>query len=355
MKRWCWIFLALLLCGCREQLAPKETGTAHYDRPGQSSRKTEESCDMTVFAMDTVMSLSVYGGNDRLMSQAEERIKQLEGLFSVTDENSEIHELNSRGKAKLSEDTERLLESALKMCSRTQGTLDISIYPVVKSWGFTTGEYHVPGKEERAQLLENVDYRKIRLTSGHASLEPDMEIDLGSVAKGYTGDELLALLRENGITSALLNLGGNVQTLGSRPDGTDWLIAIQDPQGSGYLGGVAVSDKAVITSGGYERFFEDEDGNIYWHIIDPVTGAPAENGLISVTVVSESGLLCDALSTSLFVMGMEKAEEHWRQYGDFEAVFVEADGTISMTEGLEESFIPADAGLERDRRIIRRN
>lgn len=170
---------------------------------------------MTVFAMDTVMSLSVYGEMTGCVTGGR-ALKRMKGLFSVTDENSEIHELNSRGKAKLSEDTERLLESALKMCSRTQGTLDISIYPVVKSWGFTTGEYHVPGKEERAQLLENVDYRKIRLTSGHASLEPDMEIDLGSVAKGYTGDELLALLRENGITSALLNLGGNVQDLGKQ-------------------------------------------------------------------------------------------------------------------------------------------
>jgi thiamine biosynthesis lipoprotein len=164
-----------------------------------------------------------------------------------------------------------------------------------------------------------------------------MEIDLGSVAKGYTGDRVIELLRENGVTSALLNLGGNVQALGTKPDGSPWRVAVQDPSGDGCLGVLEIDDQAVITSGGYERYFV-EDGVTYWHIIDPADGAPARSGLISVTIVGDSGLLCDGLSTSLFVMGLEDAAQFWRENGGFEAVFVTESGQILITEGLQERF-----------------
>ena len=298
--------------------------------------------ERTFFAMDTVMTLRLYeGGDENTLDQAEARVRELEAQWSVTEENSEICALNRGGRAELSPETAELLGAALDMCRRTDGALDISTYPVLRAWGFTTGEYSVPGGEAIAALLPLVDYGRVALEAGAAALPPGMEIDLGSVAKGYTGDALAALLKQGGAASALLDLGGNIQAVGSKPDGSPWRVAVRDPAGDGSVGGVEVVDQAVVTSGGYERYFE-EDGVRYWHIIDPATGWPARSGLTSVTVVGESGLLCDGLSTALFVMGREGALEHWRQHRDFEAVLVSEDGSVTITAGLEGRFTPAD-------------
>ena len=298
--------------------------------------------ERTFFAMDTVMTLRLYeGGDENTLDQAEARVRELEAQWSVTEENSEICALNRGGRAELSPETAELLGAALDMCRRTDGALDISTYPVLRAWGFTTGEYSVPGGEAIAALLPLVDYGRVALEAGAAALAPGMEIDLGSVAKGYTGDALAALLKQGGAASALLDLGGNIQAVGSKPDGSPWRVAIRDPAGDGNIGVVEVVDQVVVTSGGYERYFE-EDGVRYWHIIDPATGWPARSGLTSVTVVGESGLLCDGLSTALFVMGREGALEHWRQHRDFEAVLVSEDGSVTITAGLEGRFTPAD-------------
>ena len=298
--------------------------------------------ERTFFAMDTVMTLRLYqGGDGSLLDRAEARVRELEGLWSVTDGASEISTLNHDGSAELSPETADLLRTALDMCRRTDVALDISTYPVLRAWGFTTGEYSVPGGEAIAALLPLVDYGRVALEAGAAALPPGMEIDLGSVAKGYTGDALAALLKQGGAASALLDLGGNIQAVGSKPDGSPWRVAIRDPAGDGNIGVVEVADQVVVTSGGYERYFE-EDGVLYWHIIDPATGWPARSGLTSVTVVGESGLLCDGLSTALFVMGREGALEHWRQHRDFEAVLVSEDGSVTITAGLEGRFTPAD-------------
>ena len=182
--------------------------------------------------------------------------------------------------------------------------------------------------------------------AGTAAIPDGVEIDLGSVAKGFTGDVLTGLLKEYGVESAMLDLGGNIQTVGLKPDGSLWRVGVQDPDGDGILGVVEAAELAVITSGGYERYFE-QDGVRYWHIIDPDTGAPARSGLASVTVAGESGAVCDALSTALFVMGRESAVAFWRQYRDelrFELVLVDDDGSVTVTAGLEDSFILVQTG-----------
>lgn len=342
------IFLALLLCGCGVQ--------------ENSAFNTMETKQATVFAMDTVMDLTVYGCSDELLETAQNRILQLESLFSVTDENSEIYALNRDKTVKLSEDTEFLLKHALEMCAETDGALDISSYPVVRAWGFTTGQYRIPTEAERAALLEHVDYRKVHIadsiidgrkgSGSAATIAEEMEVDLGSVAKGYAGDQVVKLLREGGVTSAILNMGGNVQALGSKPEGSDWRVALKDPDREGYLGVLEISNKAVITSGDYDRYFVGEDGNTYWHIIDPVTGAPALSGLTSVTVVGDVGLTCDALSTSLFIMGLEGAADFWRQHGGFDAILVTDDSAIYVTEGLAERFFLTDQYADRELTII---
>lgn len=322
MKRFFALCAALvLLAGC----TPK---------PAQTAPASER----IFFAMDTVMTLRLYeGGEEDLLGQAEGRVNELEDLLSVTEPDSEVYALNHNGEADLSPETAELLSTALMMCARTNGALDISTYPVVRTWGFTTGEYAVPSAETIDALLPLVDYRQVRLEGSKAAVPNGMEIDLGSVAKGYTGDVLSAFLKEHGVTSAMLDLGGNIQTIGAKPDGSCWRVGVRDPEGDGNLGVVEVVNQAVVTSGGYERYFE-EDGVRYWHILDPQTGFPAHSGLISVTIIGERGAICDGLSTALFVMGLDHALDHWRQYRDFEAVFVSEDGSVTITAGLEDSF-----------------
>ena len=305
----------------------------------QSTAVTEEKT-ATIHAMDTVMNLSVYTEDDSLLEQADELVTDLEKHLSTTIDSSEIYTLNQKKYAELSDDTAYLLKEALRFCEKTDGTLDLSIYPIVRAWGFTTDSYQIPQQSQLDQLLQNVDYTKIDYdeTKKRVSIPDSMEIDLGSVAKGYTGDRLIELFRENDVTSALLNLGGNVQALGNKPDGSPWKIGIQDPLGENFIGVLSVTDKAVITSGGYERYFKGDDGTIYWHIIDPKTGRPAKNGLISTTAIGPKGVYCDGLSTSLFIMGPEKAIAFWKEHRDFDMILITEEKEILVTPDLADSF-----------------
>ena len=292
----------------------------------------------TFFAMDTAMDFTVYG-DAALLDEAETLIGSLEEQVSVTDEHSDIYAIDHTGSGSLSGNAAELMEQALELCRRTGGALDISVYPIVRAWGFTTGSYQVPDEETIQSLLPLVDYTQIQYdaATGVVTLPEGMEIDLGSVAKGYAGQLAAQMLREHGVQSALLNLGGNVQTVGAKPDGSPWQIGIKDPQGEDAMMVLSVEDQAVVTSGGYERYFE-QDGQTYWHIMDPSTGHPADSGLLSVTIVGKQGIICDGLSTSLFVMGLEKAADLWAQSCDFEAVFVTASGKVYITEGLQDRF-----------------
>lgn len=182
-------------------------------------------------------------------------------------------------------------------------------------------------------------YELIEQKENSVIIPDGTQLDFGAVAKGYTGDRVSALMKEEyGVTSALLNLGGNVQAIGRKPDGTPWRIGIRDPYGEDMLGTLEVEDAAVITSGGYERFFAGEDGTIYWHIIDPSTGYPADSGLLSVTVTGQEGTVCDALSTALFVMGADSATAYWKAHAGFDMILVTEQEEIYVTEGIAEQF-----------------
>ena len=305
---------------------------------GCSAESSPEPVQGTFFAMDTMMDFTIYGESG-LIDQSESLIASLESLVSVTDTGSELYAINQTGSGTLTGKASSLMEQALEICRRTDGALDLSIYPIVRAWGFTTGSYQVPDEAEIQASLPLVDYRKIQYdaATGTVTLPEGMEIDLGSVAKGYAGQLAAQMLREHGVQSALLNLGGNVQTVGTKPDGSPWQIGIKDPQGEDAMMVLSVEDQAVVTSGGYERYFE-QDGQTYWHIMAPSTGHPADSGLISVTIVGDEGVVCDGLSTALFVMGLEKAADLWAQSGDFEAVFVTASGEVYITEGLRDRF-----------------
>lgn len=340
----------LTICGALLFLTACMTSSSPAD--------AEAPCRREVMAMDTIMTLTVYpqttSQGEEILQKAVSQIQELEDLLSVTAENSEIYRANhSQGvPVELSAPVRELLAEALALCASTRGALDVSVYPIVRTWGFTTGEYRVPEQAEIDRLLPQVDYTKVLLDGSSLTLPPGMELDLGAVAKGYTGDRLMELFTAEGVTSAIIELGGNVQTLGSKPDGTPWRVGLQAPEG-GYAGELEIIDKAVVTSGGYQRYFE-ADGKTYIHIIDPATGYPADSGLISVTIVADSGILGDGLSTALFVMGREKAEEYWRAHPDFDFVLLTEEGTVVITDGLADTFRLYGAWEGKPLEVVRR-
>lgn len=294
-----------------------------------------------LFAMDTYITMTAYGRDaETALSDAEDKLIELEQLWSVTDPDSDVYAINhSDGQpVSVSEETAELLSFALQMAEETNGALEPTIYPVLTAWGFTTEENRVPSDAEITELLKNVGYERIRQEDTTVQLESGMMLDLGAVGKGYAGDLGAQVLKDNGITSALLDLGGNIQAVGTKPDGSPWRLGLRDPFSDGTLGVLEISNQAVVTSGAYERYFIGEDGKQYGHIIDPTTGHPAESSLVSATVIADEGRLCDALSTSLYVMGTEHAIEYWRQHQNFEMILITEDGEIYLTDGVADSF-----------------
>lgn len=301
----------------------------------------QKPVEASLFAMNTYMTFTAYGENAQsALDESTELIETAESLWSVTDQASEIHQANHSGgqPVSVSEETAALISFALEMAKQTNGALDPTIYPVLMAWGFTTDSKQVPSQQQIDTLLEQVDYTKIQLEGTTLTVPEGMQLDLGAVGKGYTADLVAEVLRKHGITSALISLGGNIHAIGSKPDGSDWRIGIRAPWESGNLGILKISDAAVVTSGGYENYFEDDAGNVYWHILNPATGYPADSGVQSMLIVGPEGKRCDALSTALFVMGPEEAEAYWRKNGGFEMLMVTDEHEILLTEGIARRF-----------------
>ncbi|MBQ3139967.1 MAG: FAD:protein FMN transferase [Ruminococcus sp.] len=320
MKKITTLFFLFLitLCGCANSAESSSEDTKEYSRD--------------IFAMDTYMYLKAYGEHaDTALGYSSEQILSLEELFSVTSEKSDIWAINhSNGEpVSVSDDTITVLNKAIEIGGKTNGALDVTIYPLLTEWGFTTDTQQVPTDDIIADKLKLIDYTKISVKGNTVQLPDNMQIDFGALAKGYTSDCVTEILKENGVKSALVNLGGNVHAVGTKPDGTLWKVGVQNPfSPSEQVCILEIADKAVITSGNYERFFTDENGRKYWHILDSADGFPADNGLVSVTIVGENGLLCDALSTALFVLGTDKAIDYWRNSADFEMILITDDEKI---------------------------
>ena len=334
-----FLILCLFLTGCGKASVPK-------------------SVSLEIYSMDTHMLLTVYlpeeagsfAGSglspeneaDQALHAAENEIVRLDALLSTGDPDSEVSRINRQpSSVVLSDDTRCLLEQSLSLYKETGGAFDITVYPLMELWGFASKEFHVPSDAELSAVLSRTGSDGIHYdaASGTVSfLKEGMAVDFGGIGKGYASDRAAKVLSSEGVRSALINLGGNVKTLGYKPDGSPFRVAIRDPEdANGYLGVLSSHDEAVVTSGSYERYFE-QDGVIYHHILDPATGRPAESGLRSVTVITESGTLADGLSTSLFVMGPEKAASLWRERKDFEMILFTADGELLITPGAAERF-----------------
>lgn len=305
----------------------------------------ENGYETEFFAMDTVMQVHLYGAEEPEAAAREiiRQVSELEKTLSVTDAESEVARLNTGEKRGLSSELRALLDETLALCERTGGCLDPTIYPIVKLWGFTTGEYHVPDRAELDRALPLCGIEHIHYEDGLFRLDRGSALDFGAVGKGYCAELCRDQLAQAGITG-ILTLGGNVQTVGEKPDGSDWRIGITDPTApEKTIAALSLrGSHAVVTSGGYQRYF-DADGERYCHIIDPATGQSAHAGFSSVTIVSDSALLADALSTALYVMGPERAEDFWRRSNDFEAVLITEDGELLVTQGLSDCI---SAGIE---------
>lgn len=297
--------------------------------------------------MDTYMTFTVYDDDAEdaraALRRAQDEIEELEALWSVTDQDSDIYAVNHSGGRSVTvrDKTAELLSFALKMARETDGALEPTLYPVLTAWGFTTDENRIPSGDQLAGLLEKTGFDRVVLEGNSVTLQDGMMLDLGAVGKGYAGDRAQQCLREQGINSALLDIGGNIQAVGTKPDGSDWKLGLRSPFGEGIFGTLQVSDKAVVTSGNYERYFIGEDGVRYGHIVDPRTGYPVDNGLASVTVIAEEGKLCDALSTALFVMGTEDAAAYWRIHQEeqpFDMILVTESREVYVTENVKDRF-----------------
>ena len=314
------------LCAC---------GRADTVSEKQEAKKAEKE----IFAMDTIMKLTIYGENaEKALTQAENLITLYDNIFSVTNPESDVSKINNaKGNiVTVSEETYDLVQKSLEISEQTEGLFDISIYPLVKLWGFTTEHHKVPDEDDIQLATQKVNYKNIELLpENQIRIGEDMEIDFGAVAKGYLSQQIIELLKEQGISSAIVSLGGNVQALGKKEDGKFFVVGITDPgDGSSIFGTLSVENKAVITSGIYQRYFE-ENGKKYHHIIDKRTGMPADNNLASVTVIAENGIMADALATALLVMGENEAKEYVKSHKDIEIILIDKKGNVWQSEGVE--------------------
>ncbi len=303
---------------------------------------SSQICQKQLFAMDTYMTFAAHGKHaEEAVNAAMEEVKRLDALLSAGSASSEVYEINSAGQGTVSEDMAKLLKRSEEIYESTEGLFDITIYPFMELWGFPSKSYHVPTETQLQSVLPLVGFEKLSFDGERILLSEGQKIDFGGIAKGYASDRVIEIFQSYGIENGLVSLGGNIQTIGVNQEGLPWNIGIRDPEGDqkDIIASVRISGKAVVTSGGYERYFE-EDGNTYIHIINPKTGYPADGDLVSVTIISGDGTLADALSTSVYLMGLEKAEEYWRAHGeDFEMVLITEDGNIHVTEGISEEFV----------------
>lgn len=343
------MLLLPLFSACGSTGAPAPSSASGDSVEITENQDGSRSCEL--YAMDTVMQFKAYGDNaDKALRKCVDEIQRLDKELNVSNTNSTLYALNQRTTDTVSGDTAAILKESLRLAEASGGTFDPTIYPVVKAWGFTTQKFRVPDPSEIRELLPHIGFSKVSTAEEGdqmkvAFLDEQTELDTGGIGKGYASEKISSILKENGISSAIISLGGNVIALGSKTDGSKWKIAIENPfdaNSGNYSGVLELSDKYAITSGGYQRYFE-QDGQTYIHIMDPSTGAPVDNDLASVTIVSDSGTEGDALSTALYVMGLQNAAEFWKSSAlSFEAVMITKDNQIYVTENIEDSFAAAD-------------
>ena len=325
-KIWISILLAaMLLCG----------GCA-------AEKPLEKFTEVGYNILNTVITLTAYTEDGQVLKDAMEECRRYERLLSRTIEGSDVWWINHAEGApvEVSDDTAAILKCAIKIGDLSNGAFDVTIAPVSTLWDFTSEKAVLPDAEQIAKAAELVDYLKIELDGNTVRLPAGMMIDLGGIAKGYIADRIRIYLEERGVKHAILSFGGNVIAIGMKPDGSQWTIGIQDidrPTGDPMLK-TRSSGGSVVTSGIYERGF-DLDGIRYHHLLSPDTGWPVQNELASVTILSDSSMEGDALSTAAFVLGREAGMKLIESLDGIEAVFIARDRSVTSTSGAEYEWI----------------
>lgn len=299
--------------------------------------------------MDTFITVRTFGKNAQ---NANEKVKELvislDRNFSVNSDSGIVQKINSSTDLsqgiELTEFEAETFNSIIELAARTNGAFNPCLYPVIKCWGFTTESFNVPAKTEINSLLKKTDWRKIQIRRAGVEnrfflFAPEgTTLETGAVGKGLAAELSAKLLKSMGIKSACLDFGGNIQLCGAKPDGRLWRVGIKNPWSEDDVAAIlSVKDCAVVTSGGYERFFEQNEKK-YIHIFDPETGFPVDNEVEAVTVVAQSGFYADGLSTALFVMGEEKAFEFWKTQDDFEYIMFLKNHSIIYTKGIADKI-----------------
>jgi len=293
------------------------------------------------FAMDTLFKQEAYTHDDEVLHQNNRMLAEIEGKMSKTIESSEIYQANHANGApvEVSEETKYVVSEALAAADQTEGSFNPALGNIMSAWGFRSEEPAVPPADQLAQLLSTTDYHNIQVI-GNTISAGNTSIDLGGVVKGYALDRVAENLEREGVDSALVNFGGSLYAVGTKPNGIPFVIGVKHPgygrNTSTYMGKLSIDGKFVSTSGVYERGFES-DGVWYHHLIDPQTGYPAENNLQSVTVVGDSGMTTDIYSTALFVMGEERGLAFAQENG-IDALFLTEDGRALFTDGFKEKY-----------------
>ena len=296
------------------------------------------------FAMDTVVSETLYTSGEDINTQIGEKLREMETtLLSWTEENSQISQLNNaEGKTmEVSDDLAADLEKIRQLSQDSNGAFDPTLGKIIRLWDIAGENPHVPDQSEIDTLLPEVGYEKIQVDGNNVTLLDGCTLDLGAVGKGMGCDQIMDYLQtQPDVFGMILNLGGSsVMTYGEKPDGSSWKVALTDPRDTegDYLGAITLdANQFLSTSGDYEKYFI-EDGIRYHHILDPKTGYPVQNGLTSVTIVCDQGYLADGLSTACFVLGLDAAKPLLEKY-DAEAVFVDEDKNVYVTSGLMDKF-----------------
>lgn len=301
------------------------------------------------FGMNTNITYRVFGEKAELaVVDAKSELSRLENKLSRFIPDSEVSKINlfaGKEHVNISCDTYEVLSFAHLLSEISNGLFDITVGPLIDLWDYKHS-FHEPEKIKIQSVLSKVNFHDLLLNSQDkaASLQKaGQSIDLGGIGKGYASDRFIKILQKHGVSSAFINIGGNVSTLGNKPDGSLWSVGIRHPRHDGCLiGAVKVIGKAVVTSGDYERYFIDCKGNRWHHILNPTTGYPAKSGLISVTVVADSALAADTLSTAIFVSGINKGLGYLAQFPGTEAVLIDNHQQVFITQGLKECYQAVD-------------
>lgn len=298
------------------------------------------------FMLDTMITITLYGTeDDSAIDEIFKVISELEKKLSIHEEDSELDFIRNNagiGPVEVSEDTLEVFEKSIEYSTLSGGLFDITSAPLISLWAIGTDEQHIPSADEIKSALELIDYRKIVINHENSTIfikDRDMYANLGAIAKGYIADQAAKKAIELEVDSAILNLGGNVLLIGSKPDGNAFKVGIQDPDVTrgGYMGIIEGSNLSIVTSGDYERYFI-EDGVKYHHILNPHTGYPAENNIKSVSIITNNSFDGDALSTSVLLMGLEKGLEFIEKTKNTEAIFITKDNEIILSKGIGDSF-----------------